>query len=155
MVPLSVQGSCLVGSVLYQNRQDKQWRSGPSKQARPEALAAVTEMWRRAGELTASIFTLSWRRRAHVASKSRYICTKPNGVTPHKTALLCQRCFIFMLPRGTNWNSITYRTYARADHFKNLHQTQISKFFKTKQFAKGRIGLFSALLWTAPPNLWS
>jgi len=32
------------GSGLHQNRRDKQRGSGPSKQARPEALAAVTEM---------------------------------------------------------------------------------------------------------------
>jgi hypothetical protein len=32
------------GSGLHQNRRGKQWESGPSKQARPEALAAVTEM---------------------------------------------------------------------------------------------------------------
>ena len=66
------------GSVLYQNRRGKQWRSGPSKHARPEALPAVTEMWRRAGELTVSIFTLAKERQ-------RMCLREPGTFVPNRT----------------------------------------------------------------------
>jgi len=168
MPALSVQRLCLVGfnnnlllptnftgSVWYQTRREKQERSGPSQQARPEALAAVTDMWICAGELTVSSFTLPKERERMCLRELGASVTKPDGVTPHKTALLCQRCLSFTLPRCTNCSSITYRTYTRADHFKNLYKTQISKVFKIKYLARGRIGLFSALLWTTPPNLRS
>jgi hypothetical protein len=116
------------------------------------------KLWQR--WMRRDVVQVNWLRPSLLCLMKESACAFENPVhlyqtrgrhTPQDSTSMPEGGLSFILPRGT----ITYRTYATADHFKNLHQTQDSKVFKIIQLARERTGLFSALLWTAPPNLCS